>query len=105
MNIKPLRNGTNLTPKYITFIIYLTNVWFSCSYERACKLLEDLSLANDKEEKEQQHVLMKLYKNRGLCYTRVNWPKRACLVLQDALKIDETDAKINFRMGVAKSKQ
>ena len=76
---------------------------FYCSYERACKLLEDLSLANDEEEKEQQHVLMKLYKNRGLCYTRVNWPKRACLVLQDALKIDETDAKINFRMGVAKS--
>ena len=39
---------------------------------------------------------------RGLCYTRINWPKKACLVLQDALKIDETNAKANYRLGVAK---
>lgn len=39
---------------------------------------------------------------RGLCYTKIYWPKKACLVLQEALKIDETNAKANYRLGVAK---
>ena len=73
-----------------------------CSYERASKLLEDLELANDEEEEKQKHILLKLYRNRGLCYTKVNWPKKACLVLQDAMVITETDAKLNYRMGIAK---
>jgi len=71
-------------------------------YERACKLLDELELANDEEEQKQTHLLLKFYNNRGLCYTRINWPKKACLVLQDALKIDETNAKANYRLGVAK---
>merc|ERR1711981_994967 len=71
-------------------------------YERACKLLDELELANDEEEQKQSHLLLKFYNNRGLCYTRINWPKKACLVLQDALKIDETNAKANYRLGVAK---
>ena len=71
-------------------------------YERASKLLEGLELANAEEETKQKSVLLKLYRNRGLCYTKVNWPKKACIVLQEAMAITENDAKINYRMGIAK---
>lgn len=71
-------------------------------YERGCKLLEDADLPNDDVEKRQQRLLMKLYLNRAHCYIKIQWPKKACLVLQDALVIEPKNAKALYRMGRAK---
>ena len=78
-------------------------------YERGSRLLEDVEMANDEEEKIQKRLLKKLQCNRGYCYLQSNWPKKACLALQDAEKINDTadkelDAKIYYRLGLAKKK-
>jgi tetratricopeptide (TPR) repeat protein len=73
-----------------------------CSYERGCRLLEDAPLQNDDDEQKQQHLLLKLLLNRALCYLEIKWPKKSCLVLQDALKINPRCAKALYRMGKAK---
>ena len=72
-------------------------------YKRGCELLEEVELKNEEEEKRQQHLLLKLYANSALCYIKIGWPKKACLVLQSALEIDGKDPKILYRMGKAKS--
>ncbi len=45
---------------------------------------------------------MKLRLNRALCYLKIPWPKKACLVLQEALKMDKNNVKALYRMGKAK---
>ena len=71
-------------------------------YERGGKLLDDAELANDTEEAEQKRLLLKLLLNRGLCYLKLQWPKKACIALQKALEIDSQAVKALYRMGKAK---
>ncbi len=78
-------------------------------YERAVKLLEDTELANDEEESRQKRLLKKLQANRGYCYLNCNWPKKACIALQDGMKLQgcedpDIDCKMYFRLGLAKKK-
>jgi len=77
------------------------------SYDRGCKLLEELQMSNDDEENQQQCILQKLYCNKGQCYIKASFPKRACLALQDCLKIDfkgnrTLHVKAYYRLGLAK---
>lgn len=71
-------------------------------FERGAKLLDEVELANDEEEREQKKLILKLYLNRALCYLKLQWPKKACLALQKALEIDNNSAKAMYRMGRAK---
>lgn len=82
---------------------------FNFSFERGVRLLEDLELADDEQEMTQKRLLKKLQSNRGYCYINCNWPKKACLALQEAEKIhgcpdNLLDCKIYFRLGLAKKK-
>jgi len=78
------------------------------SFERGVKLLEDADLSNDEEEVIQKTMLKKLQSNRGYCYLKCNWPKKACLALQEAASININDKKLNakifYRLGIAKKK-
>ena len=71
-------------------------------FERGVKLLDDAQLADDDEEKEQKRLILKLLLNRGLCYLKLKWPKKACIALQKALEIDSQSIKALYRMGKAK---
>ena len=78
-------------------------------FERGVRLLEDAELANDEDEEIQKTLLKKLLCNRGYCYLKCNWPKKACLALQEAMNINNVvdkklDAKTFYRLGVAKKK-
>jgi len=77
-------------------------------FERAVKLLEDVELANDEHEAIQKTELKKLQANRGYCYLKCNWPKKACIALQEAANINVNDKKLNpkifYRLGLAKKK-
>lgn len=72
-------------------------------FERAIKLLEDIELQNDGEEKRQQRLLLKLTLNIGHCYIKFQWFKKACLALQRALEIEPGHPKALYRMGKAKA--
>lgn len=68
-----------------------------------------MDLADDEQELTQKRLLKKLQSNRGYCYLNCNWPKKACLALQEAEKIhgcpdNLLDCKIYFRLGLAKKK-
>ena len=71
-------------------------------YVNACKLLEEIDLKKDKEEEAQKQLLKKLWLNRSYCYLRINHPKQACLVLQQAISEFPREAKAFYRMGKAK---
>ena len=71
-------------------------------YVNACKLLEEIDLKKDKEEEAQKQLLKKLWLNRSYCYLRINHPKQACVVLQQAISEFPREAKAFYRMGKAK---
>ena len=71
-------------------------------YVNACKLLEEIELKDEEDENAQKRLLKKLWLNRSYCYLKINHPKRACLVLQDALSEFPREAKALYRMGKAK---
>jgi len=77
-------------------------------FERGVRLLEDAEMANDEHEAIQKTELKKLQANRGYCYLKCNWPKKACLALQEAASINVNDKKLNpkifYRLGLAKKK-
>ncbi|TRY64381.1 hypothetical protein TCAL_01858 [Tigriopus californicus] len=71
-------------------------------YERGIKLLEDVEMKDEEEERRQQDLLRDLQLNRAHCSLKVGWPKKACIGLQKALEIDPRNVKANFRMAKAK---
>ena len=71
-------------------------------YVNACKLLEEAELKDDKEEDSQKRLLKKLWLNRSYCYLKINHPKQACVVLQQAIAEFPREAKALYRMGKAK---
>ncbi len=68
-------------------------------YTRGIRLLEDVELRNDQDEKQQKHLVFKLYLNRSYCFIKVHMPKKACLDLQKALEMQPYNAKALYRMG------
>ena len=70
-------------------------------YERGQRLLEDVSLAGEEEERRRDHLLEKLLLNIAHCANKLHRPKKACLACKDALKIEES-AKALYRFGIAK---
>ena len=71
-------------------------------YVNACKLLDEAELKDDKEEDAQKRLLKKLWLNRSYCYLKINHPKQACNVLQQAITEFPREAKALYRMGKAK---
>lgn len=71
-------------------------------YVNACKLLDEAELKDDKEEDAQKRLLKKLWLNRSYCYLKINHPKQACSVLQQAITEFPREAKALYRMGKAK---
>ena len=71
-------------------------------YVNACKLLDEAELKDDKEEEAQKRLLKKLWLNRSYCYLKINHPKQACVVLQQAITEFPREAKALYRMGKAK---
>ena len=55
---------TNGLLTHLQFCTIYRYFYSNYSYERACKLLEELELANDEEEQKQSHLLLKFYNNR-----------------------------------------
>ena len=71
-------------------------------YVNACKLLDEAELKDDKDEDAQKRLLKKLWLNRSYCYLKINHPKQACVVLQQAIAEFPREAKALYRMGKAK---
>ena len=71
-------------------------------YVNACKLLDEVDLKDDKEEESQKRLLKKLWLNRSYCYLKINHPKQACIVLQQAISEFPREAKALYRLGKAK---
>ena len=73
-----------------------------CRYESAARLLEETELRHDADEERQRKLMLKLFLNRGLCYLKVQWPKKVCVMMQEALKLDPRNSKALYRMALAK---
>ena len=80
----------------------LDDVFVFYRYQQGIKLLEDAEMANDAEEEDQKHLLLKLLLNRAQCLIKIHWPKKACINLQRALELDEGNPKALYRLGKAK---
>jgi len=70
-------------------------------YERAIKLILEVSLANREEEELRQKLLLKLQLNTAHCCIKLQWPKKACTACKEALDIDKENTKALFRRGKA----
>jgi len=71
-------------------------------YERGIRLLVEVNLKDEGEEKEQRRLLMKLNLNKAHCCLKMHWPKKACIACKEALDIDPQNTKALFRFGKAK---
>ena len=89
----------NLPQDNKTLFILITSIY---RYVNACKLLDEVELKDDKEEDDQKRLLKKLWLNRSYCYLKINHPKQACVVLQQAIAEFPREAKALYRMGKAK---
>jgi len=72
------------------------------SYERASKLIDDVSLANEDEQIKRQDMQIKLYLNKAHCCIKLKWPKKACIACKEVLAMDEDNTKALYRFGAAK---
>ncbi|PRD21191.1 UNVERIFIED_CONTAM: Inactive peptidyl-prolyl cis-trans isomerase FKBP6 [Trichonephila clavipes] len=70
-------------------------------YRRLTNLLEDISVANEEEDKQRNEYLLKLYLNLSICYLNVQNPHKALIYADLALKLDPRNIKGLFRMGKA----
>ncbi|KAL3856937.1 hypothetical protein ACJMK2_011643 [Sinanodonta woodiana] len=70
-------------------------------YRKAAKILEDCRLKNEKEEKEQQSLLLKLYLNMAVCCVKLNHSGQAITYSRKALQIERDSAKALYLMGKA----
>lgn len=71
-------------------------------YERGIRLLVEVNLKDEEQEKEQRRLLMKLNLNKAHCCIKIHWPKKACIACKEALDIDPQNTKALFRFGKAK---
>lgn len=53
---------------------------FFYRYERAVSCLETVKLKDKTEEQEMNELLSRAYTNLGVCFNKINMPRRACLV-------------------------
>ena len=114
LNIPPAERGRTYTFSDVLKITsrehaegndYVKNAEYKLAirrYVNACKLLEDVDLKNDQEQEAQKRLLKKLWLNRSYCYLKINHPKQACVVLQQAIEEFPKEAKALYRMGKAK---
>ncbi|GFR29616.1 inactive peptidyl-prolyl cis-trans isomerase FKBP6 [Trichonephila clavata] len=70
-------------------------------YRRVVNLLQDISVANEEEDKQRNEYLLKLYLNLSICYLNVQNPQKALIYADLALKLDPDNVKGLFRMGKA----
>jgi len=71
-------------------------------YERGIRLLVEVNLKDEEQEKEQRKLLIKLNLNKAHCCLKIHWPKKACIACKEALHIEPQNTKALFRFGRAK---
>ncbi|XP_059475946.1 inactive peptidyl-prolyl cis-trans isomerase FKBP6 [Neocloeon triangulifer] len=74
------------------------------SFRSALRRLEKCEkIKNEDESKEQMKNLLKIFVNLAVCHNSppVNEPEKACVMCQEALKIDPKNCKANFHYGKA----
>lgn len=74
-------------------------------YMKAIKLLEECSLQDEKEEKEMNVILLKLYSNMTQCALELGQSARAIKYARKVLYVDPKNVKALFRMGKAYMKE
>lgn len=52
-------------------------------YNKSVYMLENLRLANENQELEVKEQLSKIYLNLGICYNKLNLPKKSCIAMRD----------------------
>ncbi|XP_012264923.2 inactive peptidyl-prolyl cis-trans isomerase FKBP6 [Athalia rosae] len=67
-------------------------------YKKVIQILENVHLKNQEEQDKQQKALSKAYVNLGICYNKLNEPRRACLACRNA---PIPNAKAHFTHGKA----
>ncbi|KAG8187252.1 hypothetical protein JTE90_019145 [Oedothorax gibbosus] len=70
-------------------------------YRKVAKVLEDINVANEEEDKKRNGYLLKIYNNLAQCYINKQDPKKAVTFASLGLKIDDKNRKGLFRMGKA----
>ncbi len=74
-------------------------------YQRAIQGLELCNLKDENEQKEQQDMLISLYRNLAIAFNKRNLPKKACSAVNDLKRLTNIyeDSKIMFAQGKALS--
>ncbi|XP_071944014.1 inactive peptidyl-prolyl cis-trans isomerase FKBP6-like [Antedon mediterranea] len=70
-------------------------------YQKAHRLLEDVHLQNDDEEKEMKAMMLKVCLNMSLCSFKMGKAPRTVTFANKAIAIDDKNAKAHFRKGQA----
>lgn len=67
-------------------------------YKKAVDLLLDCRLKDAEEEAEQKKLLLKLYTNLSVCYMKIKRPERVCIVVKEAMYVNEENARKNAKL-------